>query len=98
MSLLEAQTTLVELADVLADWHQRLSALRATIPDPVFEPGTDRPLNEAARVLATIDSMLLERITKVERDARAAAGAGGAGTPETALPGRGDDRHPNAEG
>jgi hypothetical protein len=90
MSLQEAKSTLAELADSLADWQGRLSALSERIPNPTFEPDTDRPLNAAARMVATIDSLLLEDMATMEQAARSAAGARRRSTRRTALRGNGD--------
>ncbi len=75
MSLREAQSTLIELANALADWQRRLSELKATIPDPRFEDETDQPMNAAAKMVGTIESILLEEIPAIEQAARTAAGA-----------------------
>jgi hypothetical protein len=82
MNLREARSTLIELADVLADWQERLSDLTASLPDPVFEAETDRPLNAAARMLGAIESILLEELASLEQAARSAAGSLDNPTPE----------------
>jgi hypothetical protein len=73
MSLREARSTLIDLADVLADWQRRLSELRATLPDPRFEAETDHPLNAEARLVGAIESILLEDLATLDQSARSAA-------------------------
>jgi hypothetical protein len=75
MSLREAQSSLIELADVLAEWQGRLSVLSQSIPGPRFEAGTDRPLNAEARMLGAIESILQEDMATLEQSARSAAGS-----------------------
>jgi len=72
VSISEAQRTLSDFLHALDHWKRRLEKLSRSLPEPVFEPETDEPLNAAAGIRALVGSILEEEIAAVEKLARIA--------------------------
>lgn len=73
ISVSEAQKTLEEFADMLHRWSGRLAAIAEGVPAPVFEPGTDEPLNVAAGIHSLVTSALRDELPALRAIASTAA-------------------------